>query len=423
MADVETYDPALTRRDDERYLGFVWQVMSDVYALVDFLSGRAKPSLASPQYRRPSGSLNRRNFDSADDPAPPSKESLLERERIEADLEHPTALIQRAMQIGKSLGNGSVGADDAAFLVNARDLLNVRATPATGSSIVFTLLVISKIHPQGTTASSPANRSHYIYANEHLEGAASKLAVFVRRALWGMLVLLVFTLALSAYVAWGKLLLDTRDAVLRDYGANEAFFAAQIGHGLPNSSDSGASVSTLCGGDHRTFVIDQACRQFDELMERRKDVVGHIRSWDVFPEESEAGAVQHVAVVVGVVGNYLLPVLYGALGAMGSMLRQFNRRLAERLLTPRDRRAAHIRVMLGVLTGACVGLFFNSSAGPAQATGLGGAAVTLSASAIAFLAGYGVEPVFRTLDSLIGHFFRLGGSKDGDDGPAVERNG
>ena len=36
------------------------------------------------------------------------------------------------------------------------------------------------------------------------------------------------------------------------------------------------------------------------------------------------------------------------------------------------------------------------------------AAVTLSASAIAFLAGYGVEAVFRTLDTLLAHIFRLG---------------
>ena len=415
MPDAEPYDASLQpSRDEGRYLWFVWQVMSDVYALVDFLSGRARPSLASPQYRRPDESINRRSPDPVS-PIPSSKESLLARERIEADLEHPTALIQRTMEIGRSIGDGSVSAEDAAFLLSARDLLNMRAAPATGSSIIFTLLVISKIHPQGAGASSSANRSHFIYANEHLEGAASKLAIFVRRALWGMLILLVFTLALSAYVAWGKLLLDTRDAVLHDFGANESVFAAQMTQSAQNPSEKGASVTSLCAADH-TFIIDQACRQHADLKERHDSITAHIRSWDIFPEDSDVGAVQHVAVAVGVIGNYLLPVLYGALGSMGSMLRQFNRRLAERLLTPRDRRAAHIRVMLGVMTGACIGLFFNSSAGPAQATGLGGAAVTLSASAIAFLAGYGVEPVFRTLDALISHFFRLGAAKDADDG-------
>ena len=248
MPDVDTLDPTLKPHDNERYLWFVWQVMSDVYALVDFLSGRARPSLASPQYRRRDSSPVRRNSDGTDNLTVPSKASLLERERIEADLEDSTALIQRAMQIGKSLNDGNVGADDAAFLLCARDLLNMRATPATGSSIVFTLLVISKIHPQGGGATSAVNRSHFIYANEHLETAAAKLATFVRRALWSMFGLLLFTLALSTYVAWGKLLLDTRDAVLHDFGANEAVFAAQVAHDSSNSTGKGDLVAaTACG--------------------------------------------------------------------------------------------------------------------------------------------------------------------------------
>jgi hypothetical protein len=196
--------------------------------------------------------------------------------------------------------------------------------------------------------------------------------------------------------------------VLHDYGGNEAVLSAQVTQGASNFVGRGELVAAACGSDNRSFAIDQACRQHEELKQRRDSVVAHVRSWDWGSDQSEAGAVQHAAVAVGVLGNYILPVLYGTLGAMGSMLRQFNRRLAERLLTPRDRRAAHIRVMLGIMTGACIGLFFNSSAGPAQATGLGGAAVTLSASAVAFLAGYGVEAVFRALDGLINHLFGLG---------------
>jgi hypothetical protein len=406
MPDVETLDPTLKLGVDDRYFRFVWQVMSDVYALIDFLSGRARPSLASPQYRRHDGHAARRISDASG--TAPLKDRSIERERTEADLEHPTTLVQRAMEIGQSLRDGSVSADDATFLVSARDLLNLRAAPVTGSSIVFTLLVISKIHPERGATSSAGSRSHFMYTNEHLEIAASKHAGFVRGALWSMFVLLLFTLALSAYVAWGKLLLDTRDAVLHDYGGNEAVLSAQVTQGASNFVGRGDLVAAACGSDNRSFAIDQACRQHEELKQRRDSVVAHVRSWDWGSDQSEAGAVQHVAVAVGVLGNYILPVLYGTLGAMGSMLRQFNRRLAERLLTPRDRRAAHIRVMLGIMTGACIGLFFNSSAGPAQATGLGGAAVTLSASAVAFLAGYGVEAVFRTLDGLINHLFGLG---------------
>ncbi len=404
MADVETSGATLKPGDDERYLSFVWQVMTDVYALIDFLSGRAKPSLASPQYRRHSGAAALRNPDIAD----ASKISLLERERIEADLEHSTALVQRAMRIGKSLGAGNVSADDVSFLVSARDLLNQRAAPATGTSIVFTLLVTNKIHPKVNKSRSEEDRSDYVYTSKHLESAASQLALLLRMSLIVMFLLLSFTLAMSAYVAWGKLLLDTRDALLHDVGGNDAVFAAQVAQGPSGSLGMGDLIATACKADTRTFAIDEACKQRDELDRRREGVTAHLRSWDWGSDHSEEGVAQHVAVAVGVIGNYILPVLYGALGAMGSMLRHLNGRLADRLLTPRDRRACHIRVMLGILTGACIGLFFNSSAGPAQVTGLGGAAVTLSASAIAFLAGYGVEAVFRTLDTLLTHIFRLG---------------
>ena len=42
--------------------------------------------------------------------------------------------------------------------------------------IVFTLLVISKIHPH--TSASTSTRPHFIHTNEHLETAATKLASF-----------------------------------------------------------------------------------------------------------------------------------------------------------------------------------------------------------------------------------------------------
>lgn len=422
MQEIAATNTALKPGGDERYLSFVWQVMTDVYALIDFLSGRAKPSLASPAYRRYNGAAGRRHPDAAGS----AKDSSVERERIEADLEHPTALIQRAMQIGKSLGDGNVTADDVAFLVSARDLLNLRAAPATGSSIVFTLLVISKIYPRRDKQRSVEDRSHFIYENEYLELAASQLAHFVRWALRAMVILLVCTVALSAYVAWGKLLLDTRDAVLHDWGANESVFAVQMAQGAANPAKKREAIDAACDADDRTFIIDQACRQHDELNKRKESIVKHLQSWDSWGSDTtEEDAAQHVAVAVGVVGNYILPVAYGALGAMASMLRQLYRRVAERLLTPRDRRAAHIRLMLGVLTGACIGLFFNSSTGPAQATGVGGAAVTLSASAIAFLAGYGVEAVFTTLDAVVSHIFRAREeSRDAADSsqPLVERH-
>src|SRR5207253_1781677 len=108
-----------------------------------------------------------------------------------------------------------------------------------------------------------------------------------------------------------------------------------------------------------------------------------------------------------VLSNSVLPVLYGLLGAMAYVLRRFHDRLAGSLLTARDQRANIIRLALGSLIGASIGLFFNSSAVTPQTTGVLGLAVNLSASALAFLAGYGVEAVFRTLDALISSVFKV----------------
>jgi hypothetical protein len=123
--------------------------------------------------------------------------------------------------------------------------------------------------------------------------------------------------------------------------------------------------------------------------------------------ESDEKVAQWAATSTGVLGNYLLPFLYGWLGALGFVLRRLNQQLADCLLTPRDLRANSIRIRLGMVTGACIGLFVNSSTGAATLTGLGGAAVTLSASGVAFLAGYGVEAVFKMLDTLLNHVFRI----------------
>ncbi len=63
-----------------------------------------------------------------------------------------------------------------------------------------------------------------------------------------------------------------------------------------------------------------------------------------------------------------------------------------------------VRLALGILAGASVGLFFtpeSAAQGDAMPTG----AVALTASALAFLAGYGVEVIFSMLDSTIDRVF------------------
>lgn len=77
------------------------------------------------------------------------------------------------------------------------------------------------------------------------------------------------------------------------------------------------------------------------------------------------------------------------------------------LLAPRDLNLAIQQLALGAVMGACIGIFIaQPSAGPSGgATVIG--PVALSASALSFLAGFGVDAVFATLESVIARVFNV----------------
>lgn len=79
------------------------------------------------------------------------------------------------------------------------------------------------------------------------------------------------------------------------------------------------------------------------------------------------------------------------------------------LLAPRDAVLSWIRLVLGMVLGACVGLFFSTANPSLGGTAPNGAAladsIALSASDLAFIAGFGVEGVFGMLDSLVRRIF------------------
>ena len=113
-----------------------------------------------------------------------------------------------------------------------------------------------------------------------------------------------------------------------------------------------------------------------------------------------------IAPVLLVTGNYVLPVIFAMLGASVYVIRDFYGKACTNRLVPGDVVLAWIRLMLGVVVGACVGLFFSSGE-PATATQADGlvAALTLSASGLAFIGGYGVEGVFSMLNALVDRVF------------------
>jgi hypothetical protein len=407
--------------------GFVRCVMSDVYALLDYLSGRAVPAIAPPvPYKR---TQTRFGEPSVQAPGPDATgncgRAARDAEAIDDDLMDRNGLVCRIMRISAGMQASPASPTDVAFLILARDLLNRQAAPVTGSTISFTLRVMHELLGRGRRGRGAPMPSDYLIDDESLDSAASALARFVRLHVGMLWVLLVLAVMLSTYVAFGKLVLDTRDAVNRDLGNNISTIMSEANprtaapRALTESETTYEWIELLCGLDHPTASLNLSCGQHHELRVRKENVHDLLARWvplksfKGLPDEESS---QWATTMIGVGGNYLLPVLYGWLGALGSVLRRLNRQLADYLLTPRDLRASRIRIVLGVVTGACIGLFVNNSTGAATLSGLGGAAVTLSASGVAFLAGYGVEAVFKMLDGLIDHIFRL---RDADRGSSA----
>ncbi|WP_291298098.1 hypothetical protein [Elioraea sp.] len=108
--------------------------------------------------------------------------------------------------------------------------------------------------------------------------------------------------------------------------------------------------------------------------------------------------------LLSALGIYYLPVLFGVLGGAVYAVRRLNNKIVSSELHPRDWRHALFRIFMAFLLGGCIGLFFR-----AEGTTVDGPAgtVALSIAALAFLAGYSVEVVFRFFDLVIAQALRV----------------
>ena len=114
---------------------------------------------------------------------------------------------------------------------------------------------------------------------------------------------------------------------------------------------------------------------------------------------SRAVAVQ----VIDVMQKWVLPLLYGALGAAVFVIRTLSVQARDRLFRREALVSLVLRVFLGMISGLAIGWFWNQN--PAAATAGGAVTVTtLSPFALAFVAGYGVELFFALLDKIVSSF-------------------
>lgn len=141
-----------------------------------------------------------------------------------------------------------------------------------------------------------------------------------------------------------------------------------------------------------------------------KVVTGSWISW--LPGMSVRDIDQHVSytseqvgrALLNALGVYYLPVLFGVLGGAVYAVRRLNQKIVSSELHPRDWRHALFRIFMAFLLGGCIGLFFSPEG--TKVDGPNGE-ITLSIAALAFLAGYSVEVVFRFFDMVITQALRV----------------
>jgi len=125
---------------------------------------------------------------------------------------------------------------------------------------------------------------------------------------------------------------------------------------------------------------------------------------DAIPRDAN---LEWASVFIGVLAGTVLPIFYGLLGASAAAVRMISTKMRDSTLMPRDVVLAYVNLGLGAVIGACVGLFVTSDGNAAQTTGGLLGSVHLSASALCFVAGFGVEGVFLALESLVTRVFNV----------------
>jgi len=351
-------------------------------------------------------------------------------------------------------GSSDEKAEDAALLIRAKDHLNRLSHPASGASIAFTLLVTQGSGKKGWLRRkliggdvSPTRTSLAQAAYPDLVAKAATFRLWMMWICGGLVAALILTCALSWYVAYGNAALaefaTSREALeqaqtrLNEAEVNEAGATpdrvAEGGAGdsatpampaTPSTAAEPTPFEDYCArGAYTGATQAQLCGARDRaqaslnLVQRR---LADWQCWNLLSDcESEAkieDAPSRAAALATIMGSAVLPFLYGLLGAGAAIIRSLSRKIRTSRLSPRDLVLSFQQLALGAVVGACIGLFVSDPGADATGESLLGP-VTLSASAISFVAGFGVESVFQALEALITRIFNISPAPSGSDHP------
>jgi hypothetical protein len=357
-------------------------------------------------------------------------------------------------------------AKQAAALILVRDKLNTVARPANGATIAFTVLVAGEDGDQpplwrrlgygrsrevvgvqpaprpgiGWGADAPSRTSLARLAYPGLVANAARFRRHYKMLLALLALWLVFTCVLSWNITTGHAInlrlqaLDTQKTDIEKKIAEAQTAGAAGGQAIVGSTKP-QPVTHYCASEDQFSTVAQL-QLCDQLTSNRRqyfaaseDLADWLAIWGwlkgishrlcgssnclephaSIPQDGQAELNQQwAAVLADVLGNAILPVVYGILGAGAAIVRDIWGKMRDSLLSPRDMTLALAQLALGAVIGACIGLFVTPSGSTGASTpGLTGT-VTLTTSALSFVAGFGVEGVFVALEGFIKRVFNVG---------------
>jgi chaperonin cofactor prefoldin len=142
-------------------------------------------------------------------------------------------------------------------------------------------------------------------------------------------------------------------------------------------------------------LADQIISQLNKDRERLKEEKSALERQQQGDLNRETSRQAQLAAqfVLGILQSYILPLLYGILGAGTYVLRSLSKEIEEETFSDEKRTQHLLRVSLGALAGILVGWF--SFLIPSETTTFVG---SISPLAIAFLVGYNIELFFSLMD-------------------------
>ena len=225
---------------------------------------------------------------------------------------------------------------------------------------------------------------------------AQRSASFYRTLATFVLVLLL--VVQSYWLVGSNLLAALPKLTTAEAGAAEARFNAE-------GNDPAEKPATT-----KEQLAERAAEEAANLVSWRRDEIANMLAKWMFlksqpslsPSSSDLEAERIVLLssrVLEVLQQYVLPLIYGWLGAMTYVLRTLGQQTRARLYSVDDQLSFNLRIWLGIVAGLAIGWFFRSDKGE-TAVAVG----SISALALAFVAGYSVELLFTAMDKIVNAF-------------------